>query len=93
MVYTRTAETADAYIEKTAHEIAKNHRVRVASSDSLEQLIILGQGALRVSASAFHEEVELAERELRGLVDRTNIPQLRRQVAEALREAEEKNEE
>ena len=93
VVYTRTAETADAYIEKTAHEIAKNHRVRVASSDSLEQLIILGQGALRVSASAFHEEVELAERELRGLVDRTNIPQLRRQVAEALREAEEKNEE
>ena len=50
------------------------------------------KGALRVSASAFHEEVELAERELRGLVDRTNIPQLRRQVAEALREAEEKNE-
>ena len=92
VVYTRTAETADAYIEKTAHEIAKNHRVRVASSDSLEQLIILGQGALRVSASAFHEEVELAERELRGLVDRTNIPQLRRQVAEALREAEEKRE-
>ena len=88
VVYTRTAETADAYIEKTAHEIAKNHRVRVASSDNLEQLIILGQGALRVSASAFHDEVRLAESELKGLVDKTNIPELRRPVAEAMKEAE-----
>ena len=89
VVYTRTAETADAYIEKTAHEIAKNHRVRVASSDNLEQLIILGQGALRVSAGAFHEEVALVESELRGMVGRTNLPDLRRPVAEALEKAEE----
>ena len=92
VVYTRTAETADAYIEKTAHAIAKDHPVRVASSDSLEQLIVLSQGALRVSASAFRDEVSLAERELRGLVDRTNIPQLRRQVAEAMQKAEEREE-
>ena len=92
VVYTRTAETADAYIEKTAHAIAKDHRVRVASSDNLEQLIILGQGALRVSASAFHDEVRLAESELKQMVDKTNLPQLRRPVAEAMKEAEEKEE-
>ena len=88
VVYTRTAETADAYIEKTAHVIAKDHRVRVASSDSLEQLIVLSQGALRVSASAFHDEVLQADGELCRLVRETNIPELRRPVAEALYEAE-----
>ena len=90
VVYTRTAETADAYIEKTAHAIAREHPVRVASSDSLEQLIVLSQGALRVSASAFHDEVVLAESELRQMVDRTNIPRLRRPVAEAMEKAEER---
>ncbi|MBO5339453.1 MAG: TetM/TetW/TetO/TetS family tetracycline resistance ribosomal protection protein [Oscillospiraceae bacterium] len=58
VVYTKEAETADAYIEKTTYDLSKNHRVRVATSDALEQLIILGHGALRISARSFREEME-----------------------------------
>lgn len=58
VVYTKEAETADMYIEKTTKQIAKKHRVRVATSDGLEQMIILGHGASRMSAEAFREEVE-----------------------------------
>ena len=58
VVYTKEAETADAYIERATYELGKRYRVRVATSDGPEQLIILGHGALRVSASAFREEVE-----------------------------------
>ena len=58
VVYTKEAETADAYIEKTTYDLSRNHRVRVATSDALEQLIILGHGALRLSARTFREEVE-----------------------------------
>ena len=90
VVYTKEAETADAYIEKAAHEIAKDHRVRVASSDSLEQLIVLSQGALRVSAEAFRREVEQSGEELRTLMRRINRPANARPVAEALRRAEKK---
>ncbi len=61
VVYTKEAETADTFIEKVTYKIAKHHRVRVATSDGLEQLIILGHGALRVSARAFRAEVEQAE--------------------------------
>ncbi len=50
VVYTKEAETADAYIEKTTYEIAREHRVRVVTSDGAEQLIILGHGALRLPA-------------------------------------------
>ncbi len=57
VVYTKEAETADQYIEKVTHEIAKEHRVTVATSDALEQLIILGKGALRLSANDLKEEV------------------------------------
>ena len=57
VVYTKEAETADTYIEKVSHKLSKNHTVRVATSDGLEQLIILGNGALRVPASAFEKEV------------------------------------
>ena len=73
-----------AYIEKTAHEIAKEHRVRVATSDGLEQLIVLSQGALRLSASAFRLEVETAGEELRRLLRRINRPDPARPVARAL---------
>ena len=90
VVYTKEAETADAYIEKTAHEIAKNHRVRVASSDNMEQLIVLSQGALRVSAQAFHQEVERTGEELKALLRQINRPQHSRAVAEAMKKAEEK---
>ncbi len=65
VVYTKEAETADMYIEKTTHKLARNHRVRVATSDALEQLIILGHGALRLSAAAFRQEVDAAEAAIR----------------------------
>ncbi len=66
IVYTKEAETADQYIEKTVRKMAKNHHVTVATSDALEQVIILGQGAHRMSASGLKEEVELAIQEIRG---------------------------
>ena len=72
VVYTKEAETADAYIEKTTYELGKNHRVRVATSDGLEQLIILGHGALRLSAAAFHQEMEQAAGEIARAVARHN---------------------
>ena len=68
LVYTRESETADMYIERVTHEIGTNRRVRVATSDGMEQLIILGHGAMRVSARMFREEVDEVEREIRRLV-------------------------
>mgnify|MGYP001293094770 CR=1 FL=1 len=65
VVYTQEAETADMYIERTTHELAKDHRTRVVSSDGAEQIIVLGNGALRVSARAFAEEVAAVEKEIR----------------------------
>lgn len=58
VVYTREAETADHYIEKTVRRIAKEHDVIVATSDALEQVIIMGQGAHRMSAAGLKEEIE-----------------------------------
>ena len=66
VVYTKEAETADQYIEKTVRKIARTADVTVATSDGLEQVIILGQGAHRMSAAGLREEVELALREMRG---------------------------
>ena len=66
VVFTKEAETADQYIEKTVHEIGRNHSVTVATSDALEQVIILGQGARRMSARMLKEEVEEAAKELRS---------------------------
>lgn len=72
IVYTREAETADMYIEKASHKLAKNNRVRVVTSDALEQMIILGNGALRVSSLAFLEEVRQAEDEIRSIINSEN---------------------
>ena len=58
VVYTKEAQTADAYIEKTSKELAKKHRVRVATSDALEQVIVMGHGAVRVSARELYEELQ-----------------------------------
>lgn len=58
VVYTREAETADQYIEKTVHDLGRKHRVTVATSDAMEQMIIWGDGALRLSAAGFLEAVE-----------------------------------
>ena len=65
-MYTKEAETADMYIEKITHEIGKKHRVRVATSDNLEQIIILGNGATRLSANELLQEVKLAEKNYYG---------------------------
>ena len=64
VVYTREAETADMYIERATHELAREHRTRVVSSDGAEQIIVMGHGALRVSARAFEEEVNAVEKEI-----------------------------
>ena len=65
VVYTKEAETADVYIEKATHELGRKYRVRVATSDGLEQLIILSHGALRVSAAAFREEVNQVDQAIK----------------------------
>ena len=66
------AETADTYIERATYEIARDHRVRVATSDSLEQLIILGHGAVRLSAREFKAEMEAVEGSIREIIARNN---------------------
>ena len=65
VVYTKEAETADAYIEKAVHEMADKYQITVATSDRLEQMIIWGAGALRMSADGLQEAVENASRQLR----------------------------
>lgn len=64
VVYTKEAETADQYIEKTVHVIGRKYHVTVATSDSLEQVIILGQGGHRMSAQNLKDEIEAARREI-----------------------------
>ncbi len=65
VVYTKEAETADQYIEKTVHNIGRKYEVTVATSDALEQMIIWGEGAIRLSAKGFREAVDSAARTLR----------------------------
>ena len=65
VVFTKEAETADLYIEKTAHVLAKKYRVTVATSDAVEQIIIFGAGAYRMSAQMLLEEILFTEREMR----------------------------
>ena len=65
VVYTKEAETADQYIERTVHEIGRKHNVAVATSDGLEQIIIMGQGAARISARDFQDEIASAKKQLR----------------------------
>ncbi|MCI6466677.1 MAG: TetM/TetW/TetO/TetS family tetracycline resistance ribosomal protection protein [Faecalicatena sp.] len=66
VVYTKEAETADQYIEKTVRQMGRKYQVTVATSDALEQVIILGQGAQRLSAAGLKEEVELMLKEIRS---------------------------
>ena len=72
VVYTKEAETADTYIERTAHQLSKDHRVTVATSDGLEQVIIMGSGARRMSASDLKHEVEASERAVREYIEKLN---------------------
>lgn len=70
VVYTKEAETADAYIERTARDISKkNYTVKVATSDRLEQVIIFGSGAFRISADEFLKDIELAEEKLSDIME------------------------
>ena len=65
VVYTKEAETADQYIEKTVHRIGRQYQVTVATSDGLEQIIIMGQGAHRISAQGLKKEIEDTEKTAR----------------------------
>ena len=65
VVYTKEAETADQYIEKTVHAIGRQHQVTVATSDALEQVIIMGQGGQRMSADGLYKEIKRVKDELR----------------------------
>ena len=69
VVYTKEAQTADAYIEQATYRLAKENRVRVVTSDYVEQLIILGNGALRVPAREFISEVETTTAEIKDFLD------------------------
>lgn len=58
VIFTKEAETADQYIEKVTQEIGRTHHVKVATSDKLEQVIILGKGAVRLSARDLEKEIK-----------------------------------
>ena len=88
VVYTKEAETADAYIERATYTLAKGRRVRVATSDGPEQLIILGHGALRVSATLFREELEAAKIRIAELIAKNNRPAPTGAVRAAIEAAE-----
>lgn len=61
------------YIEKASHDLSKEHRVRVATSDGMEQLIILGNGAFRISAAELYEEVKIADRRIQEYIRENNL--------------------
>jgi predicted RNA-binding protein with PIN domain len=69
VVYTKEAETADMYIEKVTKDIGKQYHVRVATSDGLEQLIIMGHGAMRISAAEFEQEVAQVKEKVRTIIE------------------------
>ena len=73
IVYTKEAETADQYIEKTTHEIGRKHNVTVATSDGVEQVIVMGQGAARMSSRDLHEEIERVETEIRRISEEKKL--------------------
>ena len=89
VIFTREAETADQYIEKAAHELTKKYRVTVATSDAVEQVIIYGAGALRLSAPMLKEEIDAAVQEMRdGYVTTPPVGDRRigTQMADALKD-------
>ena len=92
VVFTKQAETADTYIERATYEIGRKHRVRVATSDFAEQMIVLGHGARRMSASELRIEVDEAENRLRGTLDAWNARERGRHVNRPLQGLDEKSE-
>ncbi len=73
IVYTKEAQTADAYIEKAVKELTKEYNVTVATSDALEQLIIFGSGAYRMPASHLEAEVKSVEKNVKQMVEQYNM--------------------
>lgn len=90
VIYTKEAQTADSYIEKAAYDLSKKHRVWVVTSDGMEQLIILGSGALRVSSAEFQKELKAADIEIAALLDAMNRSDPSPAVRNAVRDAWEK---
>lgn len=84
VVYTKEAETADQYIEKVVHEIGRKYDVMVATSDALEQMIIWGEGARRLSAQELKEEVEAVNIQIRDTYTRKNSREKNRPLQERL---------
>ena len=74
VVYTQEAETADTYIEKASYQLGKKYRVRVATSDHTVQMIILGNHATRISASAFRTEVDAVNEEIQRMLEHYCTP-------------------
>ena len=70
VIYTKEAETADQYIEKAAHIISKKYRVKVATSDAIEQIIVFGSGAVRMSARELWKEIELTNEQIREKINK-----------------------
>ncbi len=70
IVYTKEAETADMYIEKATYQLKGKHRVKVATSDGAEQLIILGHGAARLSAAMLREEIQRTNAQIREIIEK-----------------------
>ena len=92
VVYTKEAETADAYIERATYEIGRHHKVRVATSAGAEQLISLGHGALRLAASTFRAEGEQVTGQIAAILKANNRAAPSKAVAAALEKAKGKQE-
>ncbi len=73
VVYTKEAETADQYIEKTTHEIAGKHDVLVATSDGVEQVIVMGAGGRKISAEDFLAEVRSVEEQIHEITEERKL--------------------
>ena len=73
VVYTKEAETADAYVERTSKALADKYTVRVVTSDLEQQYVVLGNGALRVSAREFKREIENTTSEINEVVDKMKL--------------------
>ncbi|MCQ2771335.1 MAG: NYN domain-containing protein, partial [Clostridia bacterium] len=71
VIYTKEAETADSYIERASYELASQYAVKVATSDYQEQLIVWGNGAVRMSAKELHDQVKAINAEITEIIDRT----------------------
>ena len=87
VVYTKESQTADSFIEKTTYEVKDGVRVRVATSDGAEQLIILGNRALRVSAREFYREVTAAQGSIAAILEKNNRLLPGREIENAYKEA------